>query len=40
MGSSQGLGVLEVNARVGLMFSKRIRIRILIKGRFWRGGRI
>ena len=34
----RGLGGLELNARVGLMFSKRIRIRTLIKGRFWRGG--
>ena len=25
----------ELNARVGLMFSKRIRIRSLMKGRFW-----
>ena len=36
----KGLGGLELNARVGLMFSKRIRRRILIKGRFWRGGSI
>ena len=31
---------LELNARVGLMFSKKICIRNIIKGRFWRGGRI
>ena len=27
----------ELNARVGLMFSKRVRVRSLMKARFWGG---